>query len=713
MPVTSPPRLDGVLDDAAWQSASPASGFIQTEPYEGQVATEQTEVRILYDRDNLYIGVFCQDAVPGGVLVKALKEDFEPNDGDYFQVILDTYRDRRNGFLFTVNPHGARRDAQVSDEGRSVNADWDTVWDVRTQIGSSGWTAEIAIPFKSLSFDQRRTGQVWGVNFARKIRRKNEVGFWAPVARRYDISRLSLAGELRGLESITRGRNLRVKPFLIADTENLAQRSTTTFDSDVGLDVKYSLTPSLTVDLTVNTDFSQVEVDEQVVNLTRFAVVFPEKREFFLENSGIFHFGDIPGEKGSDRSKETQLFFSRRIGLFPDGHSRQGEPTGILGGARLSGRVGRYNVGVLSLQTKEADDNPRTAAVEALPSNNFTIVRVKRDMFGTSDIGAVLVNRQASAGADNRAWGVDGNFRIGQYLAINGYLAQTKTDGLACGDACRDRAEKISGNWRDNIFRVQVVYSNIQEHFNPEVGLKGVPGGRDSAESLRTNIEMHMRPRKNSWIREVNPHHKFFYMLDPDRRTVYKEGHYTPIEVFFHNGARAEISYNPRFDRVDRPFTVPSSPDLTLPVGDYQYGHWQLELESDASKPVFATADIQAGSYYTGRVRTLNLSGTFRPGYRWSAQGTLVNSRVRLLGREYTNRVVRSRISWSINTRMFLNALIQYNSVRKQVSSNVRFDFLHRPLSNLYLVLNEARDVSGASRDDRAFTVKYTHMLSF
>jgi hypothetical protein len=711
--LTVPLRIDGVLDDEPWRDAPAAADFVQSEPYEGDASTERTDVRVLYDSENLYIGITCYDSEPESVRVNTLKEDFDPEDADYIQIILDTYHDQRSGFLFVTNPMGARRDAQVSDEGRTVNVDWDTVWEVRARPTDEGWTAEIAIPFKSLSFDRDRPAQVWGINVARKIRRKNEIGFWAPVPRRYDITRLSLAGQLHGLETLEQGRNLRVKPFGVTDVESFARRTSTDLAFDAGLDVKYSVTPSLTLDLTANTDFSQVEVDEQQINLTRFPVIFPEKREFFLENSGIFQFGDIPGERGPDRAKETQLFFSRRIGLFPDGHPRQGEQLGIWGGARVSGRVGPYGVGLFSIQTKAVDDDPRTAPNERLASNNFTVARVKRNVLANSDVGAIFIARESEENDDNRAWGVDGNFRFGQNFAVNGYVARTSTPDLGCGDSCQNRADKVSANWRDNRVRLQAVYANIQEHFNPEVGLKGVPSGRDSARSLRTTAEFHLRPPRNPWFREVNPHHRTFMIWDPDGRRVYREGHYSPLEVFLHNGSRFEISYNPRVESLDEPFRVPGSGNVAVPPGLYEYGYWQLELVSDPSKAIFGTADMQTGSYYTGHSRTVSASATFRPGYRWSAQATVVNSDVSLQGADYTDRIVRTRLAYSMSTRMFLNALFQYNSTRRQVTSNVRLHFIHRPLSDLFFVLNETRDVSGAGASDRVFTIKYTHMFAF
>ncbi len=705
-------RLDGALDEEVWQRTVPATDFVQSEPYEGQPSTEQTEVRILYDDDSLYVGVICHDGTKGGVRVNALKEDFEPADADYFQVILDTYHDQRNGFVFTTNPHGAKRDAQVTDEGRNVNADWDGVWDVRAVVTDGGWSAELVIPFKTLSLDASRPEQVWGANFSRKIRRKNEIAFWSPVPRRYDINRVVMAGELKGLHAVQRGRNLRVKPFVIGEVRNLA--SGTDLSPDAGLDLKYNVTPSLTLDVTANTDFSQVEVDEQVVNLTRFAVVFPEKREFFLENSGIFQFGDVPGERGPDRQKEMQLFFSRRIGLFPDGHPRQGEELGILGGGRLSGRVGAYTLGLITMQTKSVENDSQTAVNDSLPSNNFTVVRVKRDVLANSDVGAVLVNRQASGGTDyNRSYGADANFLFLQNLTINGWVAQTKTDGLSCdGGSCT--AKKLGFNWRDNRYRFQAVYNDIGRNFNPEVGLKGMPAGRESGRSVRATAEFHLRPPRNPVIREVHPHPRWTIITEPDGTGIsYREIHYGLAEIFFHNGARAEVSYNSRLERIEKPFVLPSSPGVIAPAADYRYGYWQYEGESDQSRALFATWDIQAGSFFTGKSRTVNVSATVRPGYRWSVQTSLVNSHVTVPGAEYTNRVVRTRFTYSVSTRMFVNALVQYNSAKKQVTSNLRFDFIHRPLSDLYIVLNEARDTSGLLHDDRIFTVKYTHMLSF
>jgi hypothetical protein len=688
---SAPIRLDGEFSESAWQESEAARSFVQAEPYEGSPATERTEVRVLYNDESLYIGVYAYDTEPGKILINSLKEDFDPKDDDSFEIILDTFHDGRSGYLFITNPHGAKRDAQVTDEGREINSDWDTVWDVRTQRNGDGWTAEIVIPLKGLSFPERRADPVWGINFGRRIRRKNEMDYWAPVPRRYEITRLSLAGELHGLEEIERGRNVRVKPFVAADLSRFAARDRIGLKAKEGLDVKYSITPSLTLDLTGNTDFSHVEVDEQQINLTRFPLFFPEKREFFLENSGIFQFGDIPGERGG-RAAETQLFFSRRIGL-----SDEGEPIPIWGGARLSGPVGKFRLGFLTMQTKETSTEP---------GNNFAVARVKRNVFANSDIGAIFVNRQASEGDDyNRAAGVDGNFRFGQNFTLNGYLAKTFTDELRG----RDLAKKVTSQWRDNLITVQAIVTDQQENFNPEVGFTERTGVR----SIRSRIEVRPRPPKNPVIREFRPHVYPHYQMDEDNRLLTRTFHYG-FDVLFHNGSVVEVKHETAFDRLDEPFRIRRIPPLvTIPAGDYDFNLWGLELQSDPSRRFSGTLDYRNGDFYSGTRTTLVTSGTIRPNERFSVEGRYTHNDVQVREGSFTTNLISSRVSYFFSTRMFLSTLIQYNSDRKQVTSNIRFNFIHHPLSDLFLVYNEQRDTSGAGINDRALTLKYTHLVTF
>jgi hypothetical protein len=688
---TSSIELDGSLTDEAWIRSIATDGFIQAEPYQGEPSTEKTEVRIIYDDSNLYIAVYCHDADPSNAVISSLKEDFPNGDTDTFEVLLDTYLDRRNAFLFTINPRGAKRDEQISDEGRTANIDWDTVWDVRTRPMEDGWTAEIVIPFKSLSFDQNRDEQVWGINFARRIRRKNEVDYWSPVPRRYDITRVSLAGELHGLEGIERGRNLRVKPFVVSDFKKFARDDFDVFP-DAGLDIKYSLTPSMTLDTSFNTDFSQVEVDEQQINLTRFPLFFPEKRDFFLENSGIFQFGDIPLERSSNRAVETQLFFSRRIGL-----SAAGEPIPIWGGGRLSGQVGKFGLGMLSMQTK---------SIGSEPGANFAVLRVKRNILSNSDIGGILLNRQPTRGKNfNRAFGTDANFRFGPNYTVNSYLAKTVTNGIHG----QDMVGKISTQWRDKWSRILAIYTDIGDNFRPEMGFTERTGIR----SFRGRVELNIRPPRNSLIREFHPHSYPNYVMDRNNRMLAKTMHYG-FDINFHNGSLIELKYDGNFDRLDQPFLIRQVPPrVSIPLGHYHFGIWGLELQSDPSKMFSGTLDFRKGDFYSGERTTAVIGGTFRPNYRLSLTGRYTHNDVSLEEGAFTNHLVSSRVAYSFNTRMSLNALLQYNSDRKEVTSNIRFNFIHRPLSDIFLVFNEQRDVNGAGRNDRAVSVKYTHLIAF
>src|SRR6187397_2512489 len=351
--------------------ATLATGFVQNDPREGEAATFETEVRLLYDHRALYIGVFAKDPEPAKIIVNELRKDFNTGNADGFQVVIDTFRDERNGYQFAINPAGAKWDSQMSNEGRDQNANWDGIWDVATRIGKDGWYAEIEIPFKTLKFGPEAM-QTWCINFPRRLRRRNENSYWSPLRRIDQLSRVSMAGTYEGLQGLKPGANVRVKPYALANLNKVANTAVDK-DYDAGFDVKYGVTSGLTWDFTVNTDFSQVEADEQQVNLTRFSLFFPEKRDFFLENSGVFQFGagntGGGGGAGGGRQNVSQdmiFFFSRQIGLSP-----VGDAIPLLAGTRLTGRVGGWSVGALNIQQREKNLSPST---------NFTALRVRRDI---------------------------------------------------------------------------------------------------------------------------------------------------------------------------------------------------------------------------------------------------------------------------------------------------------------------------------------------
>ena len=692
--------VDGALDEQVWRVAVPAADFVQAEPHEGAPATEITEVRVAFDRDALYIGVVCRDGDARSAIVNDIRKDFTAGEQDSFEVILDTFGDRRNGYVFVVNPAGAKSDAQIANEGRDVNTSWDAVWSVATRRDAAGWSAEIRIPFKTLRFE-RGAGRGWGVNFSRRIRRKNEIDYWSPVPRAYNLYRASLAGTLDGLPDASRGRNLRIKPWIAVDSTRPSGGAVYDGGGHVGADLKYGVTPSLTLDATAKPDFAQAEADEQQVNLTQFSLYYPEKREFFLENSGTFYFGDIPRESrlGNNRfqppEEEMLLFFSRRIGL-----TSAGEAIPIDAGARLTGRAGAYGVGLMTIQT-----DPEGGAA----GDNYTVLRGRRDVLGASDVGAIFLSRQStSAGDYNRVYGADANFRFHRALSINSFLTKSETPGVAGGEL----AGKGSISWNANFLHAQYSLLSVGDNFRDDVGF-----------IKRTGIRKHfadfgIRPRperlRKYGIRELHPHTRYNIYTDQSNVKVTHTNH-VAMSVFFENGANVEFAVNPRFERIATPFKVRA--DQAFGAGQYGWTEYNLLVETNHSRMMSASLDLTTGGFWTGTQRSTKLGIVVRPSYHLSFDTALQRNDIDLPFpmHAFVTNLVTSRVGYAFNTRTFLDTLLQYNTDLRQFSANVRFDLIHRPLSDLFVVFNEQRltDEPTPVNAGRGLIVKYTHMLAF
>src|SRR5688572_12026188 len=534
---TGPIVVDGTLDEPTWQNAPSSSGFIQNEPREGEPATFDTEVRIVYDENAIYFGVVAPDPEPSRIIVADLKKDYAVDGSDAFVILLDTFHDGRNGYQFATNPAGAKWDAQLANEGRDFNVNWDGIWSVEARIDETGWSAEIVIPFRTLKFADRDP-QTWGINFRRKVRRLNEDSFWSPLPRIYGLERVSMAGTLDGLRGIRAGRNLRIKPY-VSTRGNTVGRLPTESDFDGGVDVKYGVTTGLVWDFTVNTDFSQVEADEQQVNLTRFSLFFPEKRDFFLENVGMFDFGSTGGGGGGgfgagaifygsrlSRVPQMRLFFSRRIGLSDDG---QAIP--IVAGTRLSGRAGGYSIGALNIQQGDAS---------GVRSANATAVRLRRDILTNSDIGAVLLNKDEAGPSYNRMAGVDANFRFG-FVTLNGVLARSMSAERPVAGAGNEYAGRGFAQYQDRAWQFRWGMDAIGGQFENELGFvpqRGVDGQfANVARAFRS-------ARLPGWAREIRPHWEFeLYTQQADGSLDQRfSGYHLPLELS--NGGFAEIGVN-------------------------------------------------------------------------------------------------------------------------------------------------------------------------
>ena len=702
--------VDGKLDEPAWARSPAARDFVQNEPRPNEPASEQTEVRILYDSEHIYFGFSAKDSQMEGLVISELKKDFGTNDGDVVEVVLDTFHDERNGYVFSTNAAGAKYDAQMINEGRDLNSSWDGVWYVKTSRGSDGWVAEMAIPLKTLKF-RNSDIQTWGINFHRNLRShgRNEDSFWSPLPRIYGLNRVSLAGTIEDLEEIKPGLNLKVKPYV---SGSISKTRDTGYDEegDFGFDVKYGLTSGLTWDFTYNTDFSQVEADEQQINLTRFDLFFPEKRDFFLENSGIFQFGpgrDMPpgmdfggpppGGAPPPGADENDLifFFSRRIGLSDDAT----EAIPILAGTRITGRAGGWELGLLDMQQKETD---------ALEGINFAVGRLRRNILANSDIGIMMTNKEPSGSAYNRVIGGDANFRFGQAVTVNGYLA--KSYSSLSGKDTKNLAGRIGFKYEDRTYTLRIAYLDIQENFTDEMGF--VP--RTGIRKFSGNPGYVWRPAAlQKWVRQMNPHMHMQYILDPQGKTDTRLMGYG-YAIQFQNGSFMEPGFSQLLENVPQAFLISKANNLWVPAGQYKSTEYFMLGMTDRSRKLSGNAHVSAGDFYGGYRHSYNIGASYRVNYHLNASFnyTLNNISLPQPNGHFKTHLLSTRFDYSFSTNVFLNALVQYNSDLQQWSSNIRFNIIHRPLSDLFVVYNEQRNSSSGELEDRAVILKFTYMFA-
>ncbi len=693
-------KIDGSLDEPDWDRASLARGFIQNDPHEGEPASEDTDVRVLYDANNIYVGVFAHDRDPRAILTSELSKDFNREFGDDFEMVLDTFHDERNGYVFATNARGAKWDAQMINEGLEVNENWDALWDVATRITETGWYAEIVIPFRTLRF---RSGdeQTWGINFQRRIRRRNEDSFWAPVPRIYDLQRVSLAGTLEGLQGVRPGNDLRVKPYALGSAGKSTRVDVGT-DAQAGLDVKYGVTNGLTWDFTVNTDFSQVEADEQQVNLTRFSLFFPEKRDFFLENSGIFQFGQgrgvvfSGGGLTSGRQTDAILFFSRRIGLSDDGQSIP-----IAGGTRLTGRFGSYSIGVLNIQQREGNTSAPT---------NFSALRLRRNLLSNSDVGVIMLNKDESGPRFNRVVGADANFRFFNSLDLNASVAQTMSPATAVAATGSESMGNASFHYRDRRWELQSTYVRIGERFNDEMGF--VP--RTGVWKFDSTYGARFRPtRLSKWLRELFPHlgiTNVSWLKSGELQSRLIGAH---MSINLQDGSSGELGVDPTSENLIVPFLINRRRGIIVPVGRYDFNDWHATWRTNASEPFSVNGRVDVGDFYDGHKQSYGGGAALRLGGRLNASITESRNQIQLLAGSYTTDLVTARVEYGFSTIAFANALIQYNTDAREWTSNLRFNVIHHRLSDFFLVFNERRDSSTGGLLDRALVAKVTQMVAF
>jgi hypothetical protein len=695
--ISVPPTVDGFLDEEVWSDTPVLEGFVQRMPWDGDPVSETTRIRIVYDAHALYVGAWLLDSAPDQIVPGESIRDFDVAESDAVILILDTFRDRKNGFVFGTNPSGIEYDGQVANEGEGTqrsaaartmqrgagggfNLNWDGSWEVATSRDEGGWYAEFRIPFSTLRYGSGGV-QDWGINVSRKIRRHNEEAFWAPIPREFNLYRLSFAGTLQGIQPPST-RSATITPYVLgsASRDYAAGEEEFSYPSEFGGEVKLQVTQGLTLDATYNTDFAQVEVDDAQVNLTRFNLFFPEKRPFFLENAGFFSVGVA----------EAELFFSRRIGI-----SDQGSPVPIQGGARLSGRVAGLNVGLLHIQTD--------SKVGIQEENAYSVARVAKELPSRSRIGAIFLNREGQGGSDfNRTYALDGQVGIGDALTFTGFLARTETPEL---DG-KDHLLHLNSSYLTRTWRTEWNYREVGEAFNPEMGFLPREGYR-MYDGLLLRF---YRPESIPWLREIRPH--IHYTRFEDINSGFRETEKTHVDIHFESdgGGLFSPAFNYVSEGLEESFEIAEG--VVLQPGTYSGWEGAWRINSNQSAPLSIQTDVDFGNFLSGSRRGITTTLTARRGGALSTSLRFSYMDVDLPEGEFITRLAGFRAGYFFTPRLYLRSLVQYSDQADTWSANVRLGWLNTAGTGLFLVYN---DTQGFGTLDgplgRSFIIKFTRLV--
>jgi len=689
-------RLDGRLDEEVYKNPPAATQFIQQEPRPGEPATEKTEAWVFFDDKNIYFCFRMWDSHPERMIANEMRHDASQDifQNENISITIDTFHDKRSGYYFMTNPLGARRDVQFQSEQQN-NGEWNPVWNPKAQRFDGGWTAEVAIPFKSIRYPAGEN-QVWGIQFRRVVRWKNESTYLTaipPGVGAGGVYRLQDEATLVDLKVPAAGRNLDILPFATARTTT-DRLSTPPRSNDAtgdwGADVKVGVTKGLTADFTYNTDFAQVEDDLQQVNLTRFGVFFPERRPFFLEGQGIFSFG---GQSGGDI---PTLFFSRQIGLTA------GAPIPIVGGGRLTGKAGAYTIGIVDIQTEEAPSRN-------VPSTNWGVARLRRDILQKSYIGVMAARKTPSAGRDNLTIGADANIGLGLNI-FNGYIAKTSTPGRSGNDLSYMVSYENQGDrWGGSAQRLVV-----EQNFSPEMGFL-------RRRDFQTNsVGFRFSPRPNRETTRFKPIRKVYYQTSLDYTTnnegmLQSRGYGGSFNIDFMNGTTFSSGVDRDFEGLDAPFQI--SPGIRIPTGGYGFTSGRASIGLPPTFRVRGTVSGTVGDFYDGTRQTLSYAGRVEVSKQFTIEPTLSLNWVKLPVGDFTTHLVQSRISYTFTPRQTLGALIQFNSSARTMSTNIRYRWEYIPGSDLFVVYTEGRTTAIPDRfadlQNRTFVIKLTRLLRY
>ncbi len=667
--IQEPVHIDGDLSETAWQNAEHISNFTQRELNEGLPASERSEVAILYDKKNLYIGVWCYDDAPDQLVAEKMRRDFDYQSEDNFKIVIDTYRDRRNGYLFITNPNGARFDALIQNNGDRFNKSWNGVWNVKSRITSRGWFAEFEIPFSTLKF-KLADRQSWGINFERNIRRKREQVLWQGWSRDSQLEQVSRSGRVEGIHSISNVTLIEFKPYGIAGIEkNSGQKAVSKING--GGDLNYLITPTMKLNLTVNTDFAQVESDRQQVNLTRFSLYYPEKRDFFLEGRNYFDFS---------LGRRIQPFYSRRIGL-----SGSGKVIPVIAGARLLGKAGSSTLGAMSIQTSGKD---------SLPSTNYTVLRWRQDVLKQSSIGIIGVGKMephrqnAVYGTDflystSSFWG-DKNFSVGGAVAQSYTSDSTHKTGLA---------SRLFVDFPNDLVDFSAVWNRADVNFNPETGYLQ----RKHYQMFNAELRIQPRPKFLPWIQQLNfkPFDFNYYIDDQTHELQSLWSEFRILGFTTKSGNFFEGNIQRRAENLTEDFDIHNG--IIIPARAYWFTRYELQYGSFPGKPFHYFVFVNWGAYYKGQRTAWALRGVYRFNKFVSASLHYTQNIIRLPHDSFTIHEFSSRIEMAVNPDLFGSLFAQWNNDDHEMLLNFRFNWIPTPGTHFYFVINQSFDTGSKS----------------
>jgi hypothetical protein len=704
------PKIDGHLNEEIWETAPVAGNFVQREPHFGAPSTERTEFRVLYDDRKIYFGVWLWDSDPAGIIANEMKRDSGLRRGDQLKIVIDTFHDHRNGFYFSTNPLAALKDANTVENGRTINYDWNVVWENETSIDDKGWYVELAIPLSQLRFRTAIGESTWGLNLCRIIMRKNEEAYWVPFPREWSangFARLSNAGVLTGLNDLRARRRLELLPYIspraVRDYQNARNADV---DGDVGFDAKIGVTDDLIADLTYNTDFAQVEADQEVVNLTRFSLFFPEKRQFFTESLGIFDYGKSGSSPGGDAAANDPgvlpLFYSRRIGLD------DGQEVPLIGGGKLTGKVGPYSIGVMNVTTGESDVRVGDGT-ERRGNANFTVVRVKRNIFSKSSLGGIVLNRDGGSTEYNRAAGLDLGMLFGSSVMVSALVAKTVSPQEILDEGSgSDLAGVVDFAWKTDRFNAGVQYSDIGERFNAEMGFIT----RTDVRVSRAEAGWTPRPRWRG-VRQLFFNGGFEYYENHAGRVESRTSRFD-VNLSRQDSSSVRIGVVRNYDFLPAPFTTAGT---ALAVGGYGWTSYSAGYNTNQAQRVYGSVSAEAGGYYNGDRQSVRAAINFQVGRTLLFEPNYTRNWITLANRPtYITNTLNFRVSQSFSPDLFVKGFVQYNDERRTASFNLLFWYIYKPGSDLYVVYNEGRETDLPDRwsqpRNRSLAVKMTYWLA-